>query len=176
MLNKFLVLFISGLISCLAHSEVFTSIGENNVFEREAYATQYANRTPLAVRLGYQVYADAIFAEYNQFHSSDGVSQLQIFRTHHELLVWARHSFWSEQTLQLYVQAAPGIQLEHIDTNFMSASQSDTSKPYVAFATAVGAAIQIEKFRFELELRGLASQNAAPNPTLSVGFYGGYLF
>ncbi len=165
------------LIFCLgARAEIMTSIGENNVLEREAYATQYSIRTPFALRLGYQEFSNAILAEYNQFGTSDGFSGVEILRTQYEFLVWGRHSFWSERVFQLYVQGAPGVQLEHIKTNFMSTSQQDTSRPYFALAAAVGGAAQVDRFRFEVEVRALASQIAAPNPTLSVGFYGGYLF
>lgn len=175
MKNTFLLAII--LIGCSqAGAEVMTSIGENNVFEREAYATQYSSRTPFALRVGYQEFSNAVFAEYNQFSTSDSFSGMEISRTQHEFLVWGRHSFWSDSPFQLYLQFAPGVQLQHVQTNFMSTSQQDTSRPSFALAGAVGGAAQVNRFRFEVELRAIASQIAAPNPTLSVGFYGGYLF
>ncbi len=171
---------VVALIICLvtlnARAEVIAALGANNVFEREAYATQYANRTPLAMRVGYQEFSNAMIAEFNQFKVSDSISQLQITRTQFEFLLWGRHSFNSENVFQYYVQFAPGLQLAHIQTDFMTSTQEDTSRTYLALAGATGVALQYEGFRFEVEFRALTSQIAAPNPTYSVGFYGGYLF
>lgn len=175
MKNK-LIFVTMFLFSLGSRAEFVTSIGANNVFEREAYATQYSSRTPLAIRFGYQEFSNSIFAEYNQFYANDSIPQVSISRTQHEVLAWVRHSFWSENPLQMYLQSAPGVQLVHVQTHILKNEQEDTSQPYLALAIAVGVATQIEHFRFELEFRAISSQVAAPNPTLSVGLFGGYVF
>ena len=162
---------------CLrSHADILALVGENNVFEREAYPTQYTSRSPFVIRVGYQVEANAVFGEYNQYSTTDGMSQLEIARTQRELLVWGRHSFWPDSLFQLYVQGAPGVEIEYVKTDFMGQSSQDTSKPYFALAAAAGGAVLYERFRVEVELRALASGLSSPNPTLSVGFYGGYVF
>ncbi len=173
--NKVFLLLL--IFFCLrSQADILALIGENNVFEREAYPTQYTSRSPLVVRVGYQEDANAIFGEYNQYSTTDGMSQLEITRTQRELLVWGRHIFWPESLFQLYVQGAPGVELEYVKTDFMGQSSQDTSKPYFALAAAAGGAVQYERFRVELEFRALSSGLSSPNPTLSVGFYGGYVF
>ncbi len=171
-----LSIFLILLFGFAAGAEIITSIGENNVFEREAFATQYSNRTPFALRFGYQEFSNSIFAEYNQFGANDSMAQMSISRTQHEVFAWVRHSFWSEDLFQLYFQCAPGLQLMHLRSRFLASDHEDTSRSYFALAAAAGAAIQINRYRFEMELRALSSEMAAPNPTLSVGIYGGYLF
>ncbi len=167
-----LILFVAQI----AKSEIILSAGFNNVIEREAYASQFTNRTPFVLRAGYLALSNSVFAEYNQFTTTDAVSQIQVSRTQREFLVWARHSFWQENIFQTYVQAAPGVQLESIKTTFMNQTHDDTSKPYLALAVAGGLGLQYESFRFEVEFRALSSSQASPNPTYSVGFYGGYVF
>jgi hypothetical protein len=172
--NKILVFIL--FLSVQVSAGVITSIGQNHDFEKSASAGQYVDRTPLALRVGYREFENAMFVEYNQFRSSEAFSQLLISRTHHELLIWGRHQFWPNDLFQAYTQAAPGLQLEHVQTNFFSDSHEDTSKPVLALAAAAGLALELNHYRLELELRALTSALSNPNPTLGVGFYGGYSF
>ncbi len=159
-----------------ARAEIMASFGQTHNFEKTATAGQYADRTPFAIRAGYRELENTLFVEYNQFQSSESFSQVLISRTHHELLIWGRNQFMPDQIFQLYAQAAPGVQLEHVQTNFFSETQDDTSKPVLALAAAAGAAVEYQHFRFELEARILTSAFSNPNPSLGIGFYGGYLF
>ena len=174
MRNKFF--FIILLFGFAARADIMTSVGQIHDFEKTAAAGQFVDRVPFAVRLGYREFEKALFVEYNQFSSSDAFSQILITRTRHEILLWGRHSFWSEKMIQCYLQAAPGIQIEHVQTNFFLETQNDTSKPALALAAAAGTALEIKHFRLEVELKALTSAMSTPNPTLGIGVYGGYLF
>jgi hypothetical protein len=174
MKNKFLFCIV--FFGLNVSAGVMTSVGQNHDFEKSAEAGQYIDRTPLALRVGYREFENALFVEYNQFRSSESFSRILISRTHHELLVWGRHQFWTNDIFQLYTQAAPGLQLEHVQTNYFYETQEDTSKPVLALAAAAGLAVEINHYRVELEMRALTSALSNPNPTLGVGFYGGYLF
>lgn len=177
MKSKFF-LFVVFLFSFRASASagVLATIGVNNVFEREAYPTEYSSRTPFVIRVGYQELSSSVFAEYNQFTASDDISQLQITRTQREFLIWGRQSFWPDDIFQAYVQIATGMELQYVTTQFMGTTSQDTSKPYLALGGAAGLATQWDHIRIELEFKALSSALAAPNPTLSVGVYAGYLF
>ncbi len=174
MKNKIFFLFL--FLSVQVSAGVITSIGQNHNIEKSASAGQYVDRAPLAIRVGYRESENALFVEYNQFRSSEAFSQILISRTHHELLIWGRHQFWPNDIFQIYTQAAPGLQLEHVQTNFFSDSHEDTSKPVLALAAAAGLALELNSYRLELEVRAVTSALSNPNPTLGVGFYGGYAF
>ena len=57
------ILFVILFLSIQASAGVITSIGQNHDFEKSASAGQYVDRAPLALRVGYREFENALFVE-----------------------------------------------------------------------------------------------------------------
>lgn len=160
-----------------ARAHGFGSVGTELVYEYGSNGRTLETRQPFSLRGGYRVPVADVYVEYTRFSISQGSPLVQVRRTHHEALAWARRFFFQDWKLWPYLAVGVGAQFETIETTLGDETAKSTGSPQPVFGGVMGLSASVWR-GLEVQLEGglSVSSGFSPNPKPGFGFHVGWGF